>query len=41
MITAFFIRSLILTCSAAKAEDVILNRSHFGGDGRMDFLVPR
>jgi hypothetical protein len=20
---------------------VILNRSHFGGDGRMDFLVPR
>lgn len=41
MRTAFFILSMILTCSATKVEDVILNRSHFGGDGRMDFLVPR
>lgn len=35
------ILSLIFTCSATEAENVILNRSYFGSDGRMDFLVPR
>lgn len=41
MKTAFPILYLILTCSAARAEDVILNRSYFGHEDRMDFLVPR
>lgn len=42
MRTSFPILCMLLTCSAIRAENVIVNRNHFpGGDGWMDFLVPR
>lgn len=41
MRTVFFLLCLLLTCSAIRAEYVVLNRIHFlGADGWMDFLVP-
>lgn len=40
MKAAFFILSLLLTCFATKAEDVILNRNYYGSQNPMDFIVP-
>jgi hypothetical protein len=41
MRAAYLILFLILFCSVAKAENVILHRSYFGRADRVDFLVPR